>query len=336
METKDLVLNKSAGWKPNVYLSNLAIINYEKPEGKAKRVFPTVPVALPSGFYYKFSTEDLARDNLHPKPDFGSVQPANFSFASDGYTCRVEQLLISTDKLMAKPYETAADMGLGVDFYRNKVQIAVEQLNIHQEKVFAEKFFKSGVWANEWQGAATANSAQKKFQKWSAANSDPIAFLDQMATEVKLHGRRRPNKLVLGVEAYLALKNNAAVKERVKFSGSTANPAVVNENVLAQLFGLENVIVLDSTHNAAPAGQSDMKFIGDSKSALLLFAPDAPQIDIPSAGYVFAWQISGADYISIDVFDDDRAAHTEILELLFAADYKKTSDDLAVFMTDCI
>ena len=337
MELKELIQKQSIGnWQPNYMLSNLAIINYESAAFKSRRVFPTIPVQLPSGFYYTFSTADLARDNVHRKPDFGHVQPAVFSLSEDKYICKLDQILVGIDRLMAQPYRTAADMGLGIEVYRQRVPMVVEQMNIHMERIFAENFFKSGVWANEWQGAASENVAQKKFQKFSNANSDPAKFIDERATDIKLRGRRKPNKLVLGVETYLALKNNPAIKERVKYTGSTANPAVVNENALAQIFGVEQVITLDTTYNAGGVGKSDMQFICDSKGALLLFAPDNPSIDTPAAGYIFAYQINGNDYIALDVFDADRASHTEFVEGLIAVDMKKTSDTLACYLSECV
>ena len=62
-------------------------------------------------------------------------------------------------------------------------------------------------------------------------------------------GRRRPNVLALGVEAYEGLKKNPDIIDRVKYSGSTANPATINTNVLAQLLELERIVVLNSTYN---------------------------------------------------------------------------------------
>lgn len=63
--------------------------------------------------------------------------------------------------------------------------------------------------------------------------------------------------------------------ERIKYTGTSANPAVVKEQVLAQLFGLREVVVLDSTYNAAGLTENeDMQFICDSKGALLCYATD--------------------------------------------------------------
>ena len=96
--------------------------------------------------------------------------------------------------------------------------------------------------------------------------------------------------------------------------------------------------MLDSTYNDAPAGADEnMKYICDSKSALLCYTTDTPQIDEPSAGYIFAWDMLGdGKYTATSQFDGSPADHTEFIEGLIATDMKKTSDDLAVFLKNCV
>lgn len=66
---------------------------------------------------------------------------------------------------------------------------------------------------------------------------------------------RRPNRMALGVNVYNALKKHPAILERVKYSGSTANPAMVNANVLSQLFEMERLSVQRSIMNNAALGE---------------------------------------------------------------------------------
>lgn len=334
MEAKETAIKKSMGsWKPNQHLSNLAVLWYEESELATKRLFPVVEVDLPSGYYYEFSKGDLARDNVGLKPTYGSVAPALFGIKDNTFNCKVYQVLIGIDKLMMKPYEREGIIGIE----RHHTKKAAEQLALHQELDFASKFFKSGVWGNEWQGATTANVAQKKFLKFDNEKADPIALMDSLSVGVKQVGRRRPNKLALGVETFAALKNNPSVKERIKYSGSQVNPAVVNENVLAQLFGVEQVVVCDATYNAAQYGTAeDMQFVCDSKGALLFYAPKEPRIDEPSAIYSFQWRLDNNNYIAIETHDLQDATHTLQIEGLIAYDMKKTADDLGVYLSNCV
>ena len=149
---------------------------------------------------------------------------------------------------------------------------------------------------------------------------------------------RRPNRLGLGKSAFNALKANPIVLDRVKFGGSTANPATVNERVLAELFGIEKVVVMSSIYNKAPVGAApNMQFICDPTSALLAYATNSPAIDEPSAGYIFTWDMLGnGQYMPTSQYEGEPGTHSEFMEGLFSADMKKTGDDLAIFLKDCV
>lgn len=334
----DIKIKKALGtWKPNAYLSNMSLAYFAQGEFAAKSLFPVCPVSLSSSYYYTFSKGDLARDNVQRKPAYGSVTPATMGLTDNTYSCRVDQILVGIDKIMTLDYQRSSAPG-SIDPRRVKVRFLAEQMNIHQDLLFAKNFFKTGVWKNEWTGSATADTANKKFLRFDDSNCDPVELFDQLINNVRRIGRRKPNKLALGVDAFAKLKQNPYIMERIKYTGTTANPAIVTEQVLSQLFGIDQVVVLDSTYNAAGAGQDEeMKYICDSKSALLCYTTASPQIDEPSAGYIFAWDMLGnGQYIATSQFDGPPAEHTEFIEGLIATDMKKTSDDLAVFLKDCV
>ena len=335
MEAKDIEIKKALGtFRPSLYLSNLAISYYEEPTYGHRRVFPVCPVQLPSGHYYEFKKDDLARNNLHQKPPYGSVAPAIFGISEKSYSCKVYQILIGLDEIMTLPYQRT---NAAVDPRRVRVRTITEQIAQSQEIQFAEKFFNDSAWINTWTGAAATNVASKQFKKLNNSDVDPVAFFDDRATEIRRAGRRKPNKLVLGLETFNVLKNHAFILDRIKYSGTTQNPAIVNENVLAQVFGVDEVVVLDATYNAASyGGAEDMRFVCDPKGALLLYTPDTPQIDEPSAGYIFTWLLEGGNYIAIDQHEGAPATHTQLMEGIIAYDMQKTGEDLAIYFTDTV
>ena len=338
ISVKDIEVKKALGtWKPNAYLSNMCMAYFQQGEYAARELFPVCPVGLSSSYYYIFSKGDLAHDNVQRKPAFGHVAPAIMGQTDSTYACKVDQVLVGIDKISALDYTRSGAPG-SADPRRAKVKFVAEQMNLHQDLLFAENFFKAGVWKNEWEGAATANAAAKKFLKFDDSNCDPVGLFDGLINEVRRVGRRKPNKLALGVDVFAKLKLNHFIMERIKYTGTTANPAIVTEQVLAQLFGVEKVVVLDSTYNDAPVGTDEnMKYICDSKSALLCYTTDTPQIDEPSAGYIFAWDMLGdGKYTATSQFEGSPADHTEFIEGLIATDMKKTSDDLAVFLKNCV
>ena len=334
---KDIQVAIAKGWRPNAYLSNMSMAYFQQGESSAKNIFPICPVQLSTSSYYVFNKGDLARDDVQLKPDYGKVAPVVMSHSEDSYSCKVKQIIVGIDQINTLNYQRSNAPG-AIDPRRAKVRVVAEKMGIHQENEFAKHFFKSGVWDNEWEGAATADTANKKFLRFDDANFDPVGFFADRVIEMARNGRRKPNKLVLGVEAYKALRLHPDILERVKYTGTTANPAIVTESVLAQLFGVEQVIVLDATYNAARLGEKvNMQYICDTKGALLCYVTNSPQIDEPSAGYTFTWDMLGnGSYIATDQWLGENGTHTEFIEGLMSFDMKVCAQDLGMYFKDCV
>ena len=327
---------QKGSFKPNIYLTNMSMAYFQDASRYvAKNIFPICPVQLSSARFYTFSKEDLLRDNVQRKPEFGKVSPAQFGHKDDSYSCHVEQVIVGIDKISALDYQRTNAPGV-IDPRRAKARFIAEQMNIHQDIVFAQNFFQSGVWSNEWTGVASSPSTNQ-FLKFSDDNCDPVVLFDTWCTSVEQNTGRRPNRIGLGKNVFNALKANPSVIERVKYGGSSANPATVNERVLAELFGIEKVVVFSSIYNAGAVGASNMNFICDPDSAILAYATNAPAIDEPSAGYIFTWDMLGnGQYMPTMQYDGEPGTHSEFMEGLFAADMKKTADDLAIFLKSCV
>lgn len=323
---------------PNMYLTNMSMAYYLAPDKYvAKSMFPILPVSLSTASYYVFNKGDLARDDVRTKPQFGKVDPSHISYSTDTYSVDVKQIILGIDQIARVDLARTNAPG-SIDPRKAKTRTIAEKMNIHQDVVFADQFFQSGAWTNEWTGAAAHSSENKTFIKFSDDACEPIKFFDKLMDEMEETGRRRPNRLGLGRAAFTALKNCGDLLERVKYSGSSANPATVNERVLAELLGVEKILVFGSTYNAAEIGEpDDMRYICDPNCALLAYATDSPAIDEPSAGYSFTWDMLGdGNYMPVMQYDGAPGTHSEYIEGLLAFTHKKTADDLAVFLKDCV
>ena len=325
-------------FKPNMYLTNMSMAYFQSQDlYVAKSIFPLLPVQLSTASYYKFSKEDLARDNVRRKPQFGKVAPAQMGLQDDSYRCYVDQVIVGLDQIENLDFGRSRAPGVA-DPRRAKAKFIAEQMNIHLDILFADSFFKAGVWANEWTGDTAYSDTNNTFIKFNDANCDPVVLFDNLKTIIKKTGRRVPNKLALGENAFNALKANPAILERVKFGGSTSNPATVNERVMAELFGLDKVVVFGSTYNAAQIGEDeDMQFICEPDDALLCYTTNTPAIDEPSAGYIFTWDMLGdGNFMPTLQWEEGQGVHAEFMEGLMATDMKKTADDLAIYLHQCV
>ncbi len=335
----ELQVRIAKGWKPNRYLTNMSMAFFSNASDYvATHIFPICPVDFSTGYYYIYNKGDLARDHVQRKPKFGKVAPAQMGYRDDTYKCEVDQIIVGIDSISAVNYQRA-NVPPSIDPRRTRNRFIVDQQLLHLDVMFAKRFFHVGVWKNEYEGIVSGTTAgSSQFIKFSDANSDPISFFDARKREIKLNGRRMPNKLTLGYDTFNALKEHPDLLERVKYTGSTANPAKVNERVLAELFGVEEVKVLDATYNMAEEGQPDqMQFICEPDGALLTYTTANPSIDEPSAGYIFTWDMLGnGNWMGTDVFEGEGGTHSEFMEGLMSTDMKKTCDDLACYMKGCV
>ena len=332
-----LALEIAKGWKPNQYLTNVSIAFFQEPGYYvAPAIFPVCPVGQSAGQYYIFNKEELAKDQVGRKPAFGKVAPAVFSHKEDTYSCKVDQVIVGIDNIAALNYQRSHAPAT-IDPRRAKARLVSEQMKLHLDRIFAEAFFKASVWSNAKSGVAS-NPGTNQFLKFSDANADIVGLFDDYKRDMLLAGRRMPNRLTLGYDAYVALKNHPQFLERVTGSGSTPNPALVNENVIATVLGIDQIKVLYSTQNTAALGQNaNMQFMFDTKAALLSYTPDTPQIDEPSAGYIFTWDMLGdGNWMATSTFEGEGGTHSEFVEGLMAYDMKKTCDDLAIWLGDCV
>ncbi len=325
-------------FRPHTALSNMALAYYQSDANSfAKTIFPICPVTQSSDNYYIFDKEDLLRDNWHRKPAYGKVDPAVLSEHMDTYACVVDQMIMGIDQI--KQTDLNRRMGpVTADQKQQRTKTMTGQLNIHQDSMFACKFFKRGVWTQEYTGVDSTTPASGQFIKFSNGNSDPVAFVDEQKTAMEQSTGRMPNRLALGVNVFNALKKHPAILERVKYGGSTANPASVTLNVLAQLFGIDRITVQRSIMNKAELGQAaKMEYIGDPNAFLLAYATDTPSIEEPSAGYIFTWDMLGnGNILPILSYPGENGTHAEFIEGLMAMDMKKTADDLAMFFADAV
>lgn len=324
-------------FRPHTALTNMGMAYYQNAANYfAKAIFPICRVNLSSDNYYIFNKEDLLRDNWQRKPAYGKVMPTPVSEHTDSYACKVDQMIMGIDEIRQTDLQRRQGPAIR-DPRQQRTKTIAEQANIHQDRMFAEAFFKSGVWGNELTGV-TGSPTSGQFIKFSDDNSDPIKIIADEKLKMQENTGRTPNKLAIGANVFNALRQHPLILDRVKYGGSTANPASVTKNVLAQLFEIDELTVLMSIQNKAKMGaEADMGFIGDPNAMLLAYATDAPAVDEPSAGYIFTWDMLGdGQMLPIFHYPGENGTHSEYVEGLMAYDMKKTADDLAVFFKEVV
>lgn len=255
----------------------------------APQVFPTVPVALQGGLYWRYLQGDWKRTIAGVRAPATETPGGGWEMSSDSYYAHE----YGVHKDVDDPTRANAAGG-GFDLDADAARWVTEQLLVKRDRLWVDTYMKTGVWSGgsgigggadgaDLAGGAAAGSNQ--FVQFDRSGSDPIALMTAQMLGSSQRTGLRFNTLVMGPAVYAALLNNQAIIERVKYSGS----GFLTEDVIRQALGVDKLVVTWTVENTAPRGAADSITFMNNKSMLLCYAADSPGLQRMSAGYTFAW-----------------------------------------------
>lgn len=249
----------------------------------ANKVFPVVNVDKMSGIFMKYDRGDWLRDEAQKRADATESVGSGYNVGKDTYQCDVyafhkdvgEQIVANSSNLF-NPIADAA-------------RFVASRLLLRQEVDFANTFFKTGVWGTDYSGSASTISGvngSNNFTYFSDyANSDPIAVFEAAKERIAGTTGFEVNTAVMGRQVFASLKQHPEIIDRIKY----VSDAVITEQIVARLLGLDRLFVAKSLVNTAKEGQSESLGYNFGKSVLLTHSAPNPGLLTPSAGYTFAW-----------------------------------------------
>lgn len=289
----------------------------------ADRVFPNVPVTKQADRYFKYEKADWHRSDAQKRAP--GTESVGGGFRIDN-TPTYYADVYAIHKDVDDQIRANADSPINMD--RDATEYVTQQLLIKREEVWASNYFTTGIWGIEKQGTTD-------FTMWDDASSTPIEDITTQGIMIAQNTGYKPNVLVLSPFVFNALKNNADVLDRIKYT----QRGVVTTDILANLFEVDRVMVAMGIKNTAAeplAATND--FIISNKSALLCYANPRPSILTPSAGYTFSWTgLVGAGVAGTRIkrFRMEELASDRV-EGESAFDLKLVSADLGCYFYDAI
>jgi hypothetical protein len=239
---------------------------------------PNLPVQKQSDLYWVFNRGDFFRDEAAERADGTESQGGSFRLSTDPYFARV----YAFHKDVSDRQRANQDAGVQLD--QSATQYVTQKLMIRREAVFTDRFFSANIWYN----GGTAPSGGQSVN-WGSGGSDPIIDIRNAIRGVHELTGYRPNKMVIGRQGYDTLLDNDEILSRITGGSTVAQPAMVMRQLLAQLFELDAIYVMDSTRNTAVEGATDaFSFIGGD-NALVYYAPDSVGLEEPTAAVQFSW-----------------------------------------------
>ena len=177
---------------------------------------------------------------------------------------------------------------------------------------------------NVWTKAKAAVSATGSVGVWSTATNDPVAEIDSVIETIATKTGLMPNRIVLGLGAWRALKNHVLVRSR--FPGAP--------QVGASLDQIRGIFLNPDMEIRVGVMPYDTKKIGATKTntnivgaeVFVFYASDSPSVYDPSAMKTF--RVSGTGVEAVKQYRDESCASD-----IYAIDFL---EEVQVVATDAI
>jgi hypothetical protein len=257
-------------------------------------IFPEVQVPHKTGIYYKYDKQKFRSVNDIRAPGT-RAQVVEYGLTKANYGPLLDH---SLDGRIEWELEGEAVAPLDPAF--DATDNVTERLNISKEVDAFNQCSNTAV--------ITQNTTLSGTSRWDDfANSDPIGDMKTAIDAVKKATLKSAKKLtiVMGYEVYTVLRNHPQIMERIKYS----QLGVLTEELLAQVFGVKQVILAEAESNSAnPLAADSMAYVWGKNVWVLLVAEKPAPREI-SFGYtlrkgsrtVYRWQDQGSetDYVRV-------------------------------------
>jgi hypothetical protein len=313
----------------DVYLTDVSVAYAQDQKNFiATKVFPRVPVMKQSDKFAIYPRGFFNADSYQVRPMGGRPRQIGYEVDQGQYFCEEYAAEHKIDDRVRANYDQPLDPD------RAAMRLLTSQGLIRQDRMWATSFFGTGIWGSDQTGVASAPSGPQ-FLQFDQADSDPISFFDERIETMGGATGVWPNTLVLGASTYRGLRNNPDILERIKFT----QRAIVGEDLLASLLGVDQVLVARAVYNTAAEGQTDTEaFIVDATGALLTYAAPTPALDQPTGGYNFTWTglLGSNEMGAVIERGREELAHSDVFQGRMAFDPQLVAADLGEFYTSCV
>jgi hypothetical protein len=247
----------------------------------ADRIFPIVEVTKQSDDFASYNQDYWFRDDAGRGTPGGLPTYVGYEVGTCDYNCVQWQAA----KLIPDAIRANADEPFQLD--TEATNFVTDKIQLRRERSMVADFLTVGIWGTTACGvAASGTESSTAFFRWNEyAESAPAVNVRQGISTIQAATGKTPNKLVLGGEVFNDILNHPDFIDRIKAS----QLGVVTEQLLAQIFGVAEVIVCKSIYATNVEGQTGAYAFNFANDALLLYTPATPGLLEPSAGYTFVW-----------------------------------------------
>lgn len=329
-------------------LSNFSVAHFQDTtDYVSQRFFPTISVNhvsdkftfYPSGYFNRLWESKRAEE--------GIANTISYATTLRDYYCEEEALRV----FISDRKRSNVDSQRQLD--REATILLTMSLLLHRENWFVNQFMlPTSGWSTNVSGVASGTTGIQEgggtVLKWSDTASDPVRDMLDLHREMLRVGKRKPNKAIMTLDVYNAVRNHPDVMDRIRFTGSSDRPAIAGINSLAQLFELDEILIMQTVMNVAPHGIEDPNtglpptkdvFLAENK-ILLGFVQSGIGLMVPTAGLTFmhnrylAQSVSGGP--AVRRYREHPGKKGEYIEAEYSMDQRIVAPDLGCVISNII
>lgn len=314
----------------SVPLTNISIAYAQKPGAFiADQVFPIIPVSQQFNQYWKFDKAEFYKDEAQLRAPGTESAGGGFTLSQDTYSCKTE----AYHKDIDDPTRANADSVLSLDSAATR--LVTTKMLIRRERRFLSTYFTTGVWANEITGVASGETLGTSFRKWSdLTNSDPLADVEYAKQTVLGTTGYELRTMTVSYKVMSTLRNHPKIRDQFKYTSANS----INAEMMARYFDIEKFVVTKGVYSTGKEGQTATTQFMSGNHVMLTYAPDAPSLLEPSAGYIFQWAgLVGSEGsgIRIKKFREEKL-ESDRIEGQMSYDMKRVGADLGFFLNGAV
>lgn len=221
----------------------------------------------------------------------GSYNRSDWGFDMDNFNCEEDGWEEVIDDSEAALYSR---------FFDAEVVATMRAMNILQrarEKRVADAVFNATTWTpvsvtNEWD---------------DAANATPLADVDAGKKVIRNKTGLLPNTLIISYATFLDLGRSAEVLNRIKYTNPAVQAGEIPVALLAQYFGVGQVLVGGAIMDATAKGKSlaTATDLWNKEYAMLCYISNSGDLLAPSLGRTFLWTEDSPEMINVETYRDE-------------------------------
>lgn len=285
------------------------------------QVFPVVPVDSKTDTYYKWTRDQMYRDQMEKRPPGSETVGSGMEVATDSYRCDTFGLHKDLDD------QTMSNADAQLNLPGTTALMLSQAAMIQKDNAWAAEYFTSGVWGTDVTGVTN-------FDQWSDGGSNPEEDVDTGRATILQNTGYEPNTLVVGYEVHRALKRHPAIRDAIKH----VSKGPVTSELIAQYLEVDRYIVSKSTYNSAAENATATPVFTHGKHAMLCYSAPNPGLNVATAGYTFVWKgLTGLNdngtkikRFRMEEIESDR------VEIVTAYDYKVVAPELGYMFNSAV